>query len=118
MVSGESPKGHGVVINVCDITSKMSADEELLLLSADDFIGSISCKMKRKRAERLRMRTLFQRHMIPPHAVIGCDTSLLPHEYFPTRLKACNYCIQELQRVARNNLHMKSRHKLERRKCH
>ena len=29
--------------------------------------------------------------------------TLLPHKYFQTRLKACNYCMQELQRVACNN---------------
>jgi len=27
----------------------------------------------------------------------------LPRQYFPTRLKACNYCMQELQHVASNN---------------
>jgi len=42
------------------------------------------------------------RHVIPSNAVIGCNT-FAPYEYFPTRLNACNYCMQELQRVACNN---------------
>jgi len=51
---------------MCDVTSKMSADEELLLLSAAASAATISlvafsCKRKRKRAKRLWMRTLFQR---------------------------------------------------------
>jgi len=47
--------------------------------------------------------TQVLRHVIPPTADIGCNT-FLPHEYFRTRLKACNYyCMQELQRVACNN---------------
>jgi len=63
----------------------MSADEELLLLSAVASAATISlvafsCKRKRKRAERLWMRpfvpttTQILRHVIPPNTVIGCDT--------------------------------------------
>ena len=39
--------------------------------------------------------------MISPNAVLAA--TFLPREHFPTRLKACNYCMQELQRVACNN---------------
>jgi len=34
---------------------------------------------------------------------LSLAATLWPYEYFPTRLKACNYCVQELQRVACNN---------------
>jgi len=37
------------------------------------------------------------------HQTLSLAGTRLPHEYFPTRLKACNYCMQELQRVACNN---------------
>jgi len=33
---------------------------------------------------------------------VSLGATLLPREYFPTRLKACNYCMYELQRVACN----------------
>jgi len=37
------------------------------------------------------------------HQALPLAATLLPHEYLLTRLKACNYCIQELQCVACNN---------------
>jgi len=43
--------------------------------------------------------TQVRRHVIRPNAVIDSKI-LLPHEYFRTRLKACIYCMQELQHVA------------------
>ena len=35
--------------------------------------------------------------------MLSLAATRLPREYFLTRLKACNYCMQELQRVACNN---------------
>jgi len=53
------------------------------------------------------MRPLFQRqhkyYFTWFHQTLSLAVTLLPPEYFPTRLKACNYCMQELQRVACNN---------------
>ena len=74
-------------VNVCDVSSEMSADEELLLISAAASTATISlvaisCNL-----------TL----------TLSLAATLLPDEYFPTRLKACDYCMQELQRVACNN---------------
>jgi len=40
------------------------------------------------------------------HQTLSLAATLWPHEYFRTRLKACNYCMQQLQRVACNKLHM------------
>ena len=37
------------------------------------------------------------------HQTLSLAATLWPHEYFRTRLKACNYCMQELQHVACNN---------------
>jgi len=60
--------GGAIAVNqcACDVTSKMSADEELLLLSAAasaaiTSLVAFSCKRNRKRAKRLWMRPLLQR---------------------------------------------------------
>jgi len=69
--------------SVIDITSKMSADKELLVLSAAASAVTSSLvafsSRKRKHAKRLWMHPLFlQQHkycnLIPPNAVIGCNT--------------------------------------------
>jgi len=80
-----------------------------VLLSAAATISLVacSCKRKRKRAKRLWMRPLFQRqhkyYVTWFHQTLSLAATLLPRECFPSRLKACNYCLQELQRVACNN---------------
>jgi len=94
-------------ISGCDVTSKMSAAEKLLLLSAAASASTISLvafSCKRKKESMLNdygcvlcsngntsRPTTVLRHMIAPNAVIGCN---LPHEYFPTCLKviACRNC--------------------------
>ena len=90
------------ITNVCDIISKMSADE-LLLLSAAVSAAAISlvafsCKTKTKHAKWLWMRPLFQRqHKYDVtwfNQTLSLAATLLTHEYLPTRLKACNYCMQ------------------------
>jgi len=48
------------------------------------------------------------------HQTLSLAATFLPHEYFPTRLKAYNYCMQELQRVARNNCTWKWNHGINR----
>ena len=70
---------------MCDVTSKMPDDEELLLLyyqPSDDFIGSILV-VKEKNISVLKTTTdaslvstatQVLRHVIPSNAVIGCNT--------------------------------------------
>jgi len=40
------------------------------------------------------------------HQTLSLAATLWPREYFRTRMKACNYCMLQLQRVACNKLHM------------
>jgi len=72
--------------SVCDVTSKMSADEELQLLSAAavDFIGSIQLQLSfnGKHDYVTSKSTQVLCHVSPPNVVNGCNTfaSIIAHE--------------------------------------
>ena len=86
-------------------------------------IALAACSVKRrKRAKRFWMRPLFQRRhergayntLIAElrhsyviitwfHKTLSLAATLLPHEYFPTCWKACNYCSVLHTKIACNN---------------